>query len=369
LFDRSLEAVRETKNMKNEVINQALRKYVQENLTPTEEERSLISSIYEAVCSVLGSGKCLQIGSYPRFTAIRPPHDLDVLFILGRWDRKEPKPFNALSILKLRLETELVPPKGFSFTVNLQTHSISIKFIRAGKEVFAVDIVPALSTGATNNFGDDIYLVPEILRMNHERRSLKYKRVAENIDRIDWILTDPRGYISAAAQLNEKNKDFRKSVKFSKKWKCASKEENDDFKLKSFHLEQIVTSYFQKDASLDILDAVTKFFTELPKWLEKSQIPDRADSSRNIDAYVDDLTIEQKALILYSRDEFLEKLNGYEGDQEAGVLFEEKSSAVRAKSAPTGTTTTHSNSAATVATSTKSNSESRIVVPRAPFGG
>lgn len=354
--------------MKNEAVNQALRKYVQTNLTPTDEERSLISSIYEAVCSVLRSGKCLQIGSYPRFTAIRPPHDLDVLFILGRWDGKEPKPFNALSILKMRLETELVPPKGFSFTVTLQTHSISIKFIRESKEVFAVDIVPALSTGATNNFGDDVYIVPEILRMNHERRSVKYKRVAENTDRINWILTDPRGYISVAAQLNAKNDDFRKSVKFPKKWKCAAKEKNDGFKLKSFHIEQIITSYFQKDASLEILDAITKFFTELPKWLEKSQIPDRADSSRNIDAYIDELTFEQKALILNSRDEFLEKLNVYEGEQQAGVLFEEKLSMVRAKSVSTGTGGTHSSSTLTGSTTSKSNSESRIIFPRAPFG-
>lgn len=354
--------------MKNEAVNQALRKYVQENLTPTEEERSLISSIYEAVCSVLSSGKCLQIGSYPRFTAIRPPHDLDVLFILGRWDKKEPKPFNALSILKLRLETELVPPKGFLFTVQLQTHSISIKFVREGKEVFAVDIVPALSTGAKNEFGNDIYLVPEILRMNHERRSVKYKRVEAADDQIGWILTDPRGYISVAAQLNEKNKDFRKSVKFSKKWKCDAKEKNDDFKLKSFHIEQIITSYFQTDSSLDILDAITRFFTELPKWLEKSQIPDRAEPSRNIDAYVDELTFKQKALILNSRDEFLEKLDAYEGDQKAGILIEEKTSMLRAKSASTGTVGTHSSSASIGATNSPSTSESRIVVPRAPFG-
>ncbi len=141
----------------NEVVNQALRKYVQTNLTPTVEERSWISSIYEAVCSVLSSGKCLQIGSYSGYAAIRPPHDLDVLFILGKWDKKEPKPFDALSRLKPRLETELVAPLGFSFTVESQTHSITIKFIRNNEEVFAVDVVPALITEAKNEFGDDIY--------------------------------------------------------------------------------------------------------------------------------------------------------------------------------------------------------------------
>jgi hypothetical protein len=342
--------------MENELVNQALRKYVQTNLTPTAEERGWISSIYEAVCSVLGSGKCLQTGSYPRYTAIRPPHDLDVLFILGKWDKKEPNASMALSRLKTRLETELVPPQGFSSKVKLQTHSITIQFIRDGNEFFAVDVVPSLITEAKNEYGDDIYLVPEILRIGHKKREAKYKRVEENIDRIDWILTDPRGYISIASSLNKLNDDFRKSVKIPKKWKSISKERNDEFKLKSFHIEQIVTSYFRQNSSLTILQAVTKFFDELPVWLEKSQIPDRADSSRNIDAYVDELTPTQKSIILKSRDEFLEKLKSYEGEQDAEILFKEKSLAAKVSSATV------------VTTGTSAVSESRRVIPRSNFG-
>jgi hypothetical protein len=349
--------------MNNELVNQALRKYVQTHLTPTEEERNLISSIYAAVCLVLGRDKCLQIGSYPRFTAIRPPHDLDVLFILGKWDKTEPRPpLNALSRLKAQLETELKPPQGFSSSVKLQTHSITIQFIRNGEEVFAVDVVPALITEAKNEFGDDIYLVPEIIGLGHQRRLKKYQRVEEHIDRIEWILTDPRGYISVASEINKLNTDFRKSVKLPKKWKCVSKERNDEFKLKSFHIEQIVTSYFRKDSSLTVFDAVTKFFEELPMWLEKSQIPDRANLRKNIDAYVDELTITQKAIILNSRDEFLEKLKSYDGEQETQILFKEKSAAVQIKSVSVGTT-------ATSATSTISTiSEVRRVIPRSNFG-
>lgn len=341
---------------KKELISEALRKYVQANLSPTEKERNLISAIYSAVCSVLGRNRCLQIGSYPRYTAVRPPHDLDVLFILGKWDKTEPKPFNALSILKARLETELVPPRGFSFTIELQTHSITIKFIRNNEEVFAVDVVPALITEAKNEFGEDIYLVPEILRLGHQRRLKKYKRVEENIDQINWILTDPRGYISVASALNKINDDFRKSVKIPKKWKGVSKEQNDEFKLKSFHIEQIVTSYFRKNSSLTILEAVTKFFVELPNWLSRSQIPDRADSSKNIDAYVDELTSAQKSIILKSRDEFLEKLKSYEGEQDAEILFKEKSLAAQVRSVSAETT-----GASAV-------SEVRRVIPRSNFG-
>lgn len=342
--------------METEIVNQALRKYVQTNLTPTVEERSWISSIYESVCSVLGDGKCLQIGSYPRYTAIRPPHDLDVLFILGKWDKTEPKPFDALSKLKTRLEKELVAPRGFSFTVELQTHSITIKFIRNNEEIFAVDIVPALITEAKNEFDDAIYLVPEILRLGHQRRLKKYKRVEEGKTRIDWILTDPRGYISVASALNKLNDDFRKSVKIPKKWKCVSKERNEEFKLKSFHIEQIVTSYFRKNASLTISEAVTKFFEELPAWLEKSQIPDRANPSKNIDAYIDELTLKQKSIILKSRDEFLEKLKSYEGEQDAEVLFKVKTLAAQVRSVSAGTT------------GTSVISEVRRVIPRSNFG-
>lgn len=342
--------------MQTEAVNQGLRKYVQAYLTPTVEERNWISKIYEAICSVLSSGKCLQIGSYPRYTAIRPPHDLDVLFILGKWDKTEPKPFDALSKLKGRLETELVAPQGFSFTVELQTHSITIKFIRNSEEVFAVDIVPALITEAKNEFGDDIYLVPEILRLGHQRRLKKYKRVEEGKTQIDWILTDPRGYISVASALNKLNDDFRKSVKIPKKWKCVSKERNDEFKLKSFHIEQIITLYFRKDYSLTISEAVTKFFEELPMWLEKSQIPDRANPSKNIDAYIDELTPKQKSIILKSRDEFLEKLKSYEGEQDAEILFKEKALAAQVRSV------------SSVTTGTSAVSEVRRVIPRSNFG-
>lgn len=342
--------------MKNEIVNQELRKYVQKNLIPTAEERSWISKIYEEICLILGSGKCLQIGSYPRYTAIRPPHDLDVLYILGKWDKTEPKPFDALSKLKTQLEKELAPPQGFSFSVELQTHSITVKFIRNGEEIFAVDIVPALITESKNEFGDDIYLVPEILRLGHQRRLKKYKRVEEGKTRIDWILTDPRGYISVASALNKLNDNFRKSVKIPKKWKCVSKERNDEFKLKSFHIEQIVTSYFKEDSSLTISEAVTKFFKELPIWLERSQIPDRANPSKNIDSYVDELNPEQRSIILKSRDEFLEKLESYEGEQDAEILFKGKVASAQVRSISVGTT------------GTSAVSEVRRVIPRSNFG-
>jgi len=284
----------------------------------------MVAAVYAAVCSVLGRDRCYQIGSYPRYTAIRPPHDLDVLYSADKWPGVEPNAARVVADLKGRLEKELVPPQGLSFTVVLQTHSVTVSFTRDGEEVFAVDVVPAWTTGSKNEFGDDIYRVPEIMLKGHRGRVKTYKRMAEQGGHLNYILTDPKGYISVAARLNDANADFRKSVKLPKKWKQLAKESNDEFKLKSFHIEQIITSYFRGKVTIDILEAVTQFFVELPQWISRSQIPDRADATRNIDAYVDELTASERAAILGARDIFLARLRSFDGSQDAEILFDTK---------------------------------------------
>jgi hypothetical protein len=343
--------------MKNEQESAALRKYVQNNLTPMRDERKMVEAIYAAVCSVLGGHRCSRIGSYPRYTAIRPPHDLDVLYSAGKWSGVEPDAALVVGEIKGRVEKELVSPPGLSFTVKLQTHSVTISFTCNGEEVFAVDVVPAWTTGATNDFGDDIYRVPEIILKGHRRRAQTYKRLAEQGRHMRYILSDPKGYISVATDLNDANPDFRKSVKLPKKWKQLAKEDNDEFKLKSFHIEQIISSYFLKNSTLDILEAVIQFFTELPRWLTHSQIPDRADATRQIDAYVDDLTASERASILDARDAFLARLRSFDGSQDAKVLFEAKPIVAAARATMSSVT-----SAPAIIT------ERSRVTPRSSFG-
>lgn len=317
----------------------------------------MVSAVYAAVCSVLGRDRCYQIGSYPRYTAIRPPHDLDVLYSADRWPGAEPDTGSAINALKGLLENIEAPP-GLEFTVVVQTHSVSVSFRRNGVEVFAVDVVPAWTTGLKNEFGDDIYRVPEIILRGHRGRLRMYQRLAERGGHIDYILSDPKGYISVAARANEVNEDFRKSVKLTKKWKWFAKQASKEFKLKSFHIEQIVTSYFREDARLDILGAVTRFFDELHEWIDCAQIPDRADSTRYIDTYVDELTAEQRGIILEARDRFVERLKAFDGNQDAEVLFEIKPRAEVAVATPS----TPGPVAPAVVT------ERRSVTPRAPFG-
>lgn len=346
--------------MKNEKINEALRKYVQENLTPTQEERGMVAAVYASVCAVLGRDRCYQIGSYPRYTAIRPPHDLDILYAADRWPGADPDAGAVINNLRELLE-KIEPPPGLSVTVALQTHSVTVSFKRGDEEVFAVDIVPAWTTGFKNEFGDDIYRVPEILLRGHRSRLKTYKRLAEHGGHIQYILSDPKGYISVAAGINELNSDFRKSVKLPKKWKWWCNKVDEEFKLKSFHIEQIITSYFLENPDLDILEAVARFFHELPQWISHAQIPDRADPARNIDAYVDELTAQERAAILEARDRFIERLKAFDGSESVESLFEMSS---RAKAA--GATSAFGGSVApTVVTDV---TERRSVTPRAPFG-
>ncbi|MDQ7812877.1 hypothetical protein, partial [Brevundimonas sp.] len=61
-------------------MNALLRRYAQKHLSPTENERQFVTRVYTSVRDVLGEANCLQIGSYPRYTAITPLHDLDVLY-------------------------------------------------------------------------------------------------------------------------------------------------------------------------------------------------------------------------------------------------------------------------------------------------
>jgi len=343
--------------MSKEQISAALRKYVQNNLTPTQDERSMVAAVYAAVCSVLGQDRCYQIGSYPRYTAIRPPHDLDVLYSADKWSGAKPDAAKVVADIKGRLEKHLVSPLGLSFTVTLQTHSITLSFTNDGEEVFAVDVVPAWPTGSTNEFGDDIYRVPEVILEGHRGRVETYKRLAEQGRDMDYILSDPKGYISVAAGLNKANADFRKSVKLPKKWKHVAKDASDEFKLKSFHIEQIVTSYFRDRVTLDILEAVTKFFVELPRWITHSQIPDWADPTRNIDSYIDELTASERAAILDARDAFLARLRSFDGSQDAELLFEMKPVAAAARATPSAVT----------AASARITERSRVT-PRSTFG-
>lgn len=302
--------------MRRNEINALLRRYAEERLTPSEAERHFVSRVYGSVCDVLGAPNCLQIGSYPRFTAITPLHDLDVLYVLGDWNPATHDPSAALAELEGRLRANYVNPTEYTLRIARQTHSITLRFLQGDREIFGVDIVPAYISGI-NDFADDMYVVPEIAAKSHRERATIIDEVARGVREMNWISSDPRGYIAAASGLNRVNEDFRKAVKIAKGWRSACKRADNGFALKSFHLEQAITRSFHAKVGLDIFGAVFRFFVELPDLVRFPQIPDRADRSRFIDQYVEGLNHADRQKIIRARDAFLIKLEELQNTQAA----------------------------------------------------
>lgn len=309
--------------MRKEDFNKIFRDYIRENLSPTKEEKNLASSIYESIKNVLGD-KCFLIGSFARYTTIRPLHDLDILYIAGEFNPENIDPNAIIAEVKRMIEQNFQNPTKHNTKIFVQSHSITVQFLENNEEVFSVDVVPAFISGITNEFGDDIYYVPEILRINHQRRRKLYEELERSKKKeIEWwIKSDPRGYTTVASNLNKLNNDFRKSVKFVKKWKSNCKEIDDGFSLKSFHIEQVITKYFLEHCSTEIFDAIFKFFCELPKIIARAQIPDRADETVNIDTYINNLSNEQREQIIKARDCFLIKLENFQRDSSINKLLD-----------------------------------------------
>jgi adenylyl/guanylyl cyclase-like protein with sensor domain len=280
-------------------INSLFREHVRSHLTPTEAERNFVSAAYESVQDVLGANSLLT----DRFLSTL--HD----------------PSQALERLERQLRASFENPTAYTFTIARQTHSITISFIDTDDhEVFAVDMVPAYVLGE-NSFGEDQYLVPELLAKSHAARRRLNEEVRKGKHQMAWIKSDPRGYIKVASQVNEANSDFRRTTKFVKGWRASCKQLNDKFPLKAFHIEQVITGYFKAAPGLDTYDAVFKFFCELPSRITQSSIPDRADPTKNIDAYVDSLSEDERILVRQTRDYFLINLEQIKKGDDVGELL------------------------------------------------
>lgn len=295
--------------MKSDRINSLLRGYVKNTLSPNQDDIAFVSRIYQSFNQLLGVDNCIQIGSYPRYTAIKPLHDLDILYIIGDWADRNVIPFETLNELADKFRKDYKNPTNYRIDIVVQTHSISFKYMDNEIEVFAVDLVPALKKGL-NEYNRNMFHVPELInRSRGENRVKYYSEKMQNKSEITWIKTDPLGYVEVASRLNNINTDFRKSVKFVKGWKNSCKLENSEFKLKSFHIEQIVTQDYGTKNNLEIFESIFKFFTELKEKIKKPNIRDRADNTKYIDEYLNELTDYQREIINQSVDAVL---NGFE---------------------------------------------------------
>ena len=302
-------------------------------LSPTKRERSFVTLVYKSVQAILWVNDCIQIWSYPRYTAITSLHDLDILYQI--WERNE-NTHNPYEILRqthillekqykllLERDEEYESLRKYALSISLQSHSATISFQENGNEIFWVDIVPWY-TYQVNDFGDSTYKVPEIMFTKHSRRKEKYVQFNEEWREMSRIHSDPRGYITVASNTDQDSLwAFRKSIKIIKHRKDNLKSINESLKLKSFHLELVITSYFQENINLSIFDCIFNFFVELPETLKvPNQIADRANHDKFVDDYLEKLTAEQIEKIIEARDYLLIQLEEITEQSEISEIFQ-----------------------------------------------
>ena len=257
-----------------------------------------------------------------RFTAIRPVHDLDILYILGKWDENSHDPSTTLRQLDAKIKQDYENPTNYEIKSSLQTHSVTVSYIEKTRRYF--QLILSLLIFFKNEFDQDTYKVPEIVKERHGRSRIEYyQRIYTERKEMGWISSDPRGYIKIAANTDQlTNGEFRKTVKIIKKWRSNLEEADNNLKLKSFHLEQVVTKFFLDNRWLEIFDAIFKFFTELPEMIaQPNQIKDRANYNKFIDDYLADFSEEEKEKIKCARDGFLTKLEKFKESDSIETLL------------------------------------------------
>lgn len=279
--------------MKDEAINSIMKKYAREHLSPTKEERDYVSDKYNTIKDIL-KGSCFKAGSFARFTAIRPLHDLDVIWITDNQDVMD-APAEVLRQLANDMQAAYNKLSGEKPKIEAQTHSVTLLFGDiASEDGFSIDIVPAIHSFdpelKNKEFDDPILIVPEVIKMNHVHRAAFYaKQKSDEI--VNWIYTDPKGYINIATSLDdETDGSYRKSVKIIKAWRGGLKKSmGDDWKLKSFNVEQICAEVYGADTSMSILDTIRNVFSELPSYIVNAPlIEDRAYAQLEDDKYIDE---------------------------------------------------------------------------------
>ena len=301
-------------------INQIIADFVRHNLSPTKRERGNISDKYDELKKIL-EGRTFQNGSYARHTSTTPVNDLDVFYILEGQKYQdvveaiiENRNLDITNILEDLADVLREAYRGRA-RIEVQPHSVGIFF--GTDDEFSIDVVPAIPAD------NGMFWVPESSRLSIRKR----RKVYESSPAFYWIKSDPKGYIRDASEVDLKSSGrFRKDAKFVKKWKQGCKDVNSDFPLKSFHLELIVTAFFKNDNSLECLDGIEIFFNSLHECIKQPQFPDKADASRFIDEYLNELSEQERQLVLSQQENaisIVKKINSAENDAEVLNLIKE----------------------------------------------
>lgn len=304
--------------MSVEEINKILVDFIRQKLSPQETERNYISSKYKELGGFLGES-CFQAGSYARFTAISPVHDLDIIWSTENHDVTD-NSRSVLETLAVDLGGKYKKNSKAQPEIITQDHSITLVFPDAKNE-FSIDVVPGIPQSKDEK---PVYLVPEIQKMSRTSRSNYYTNMTDNES---WILSAPKGYVKAASDLDELTEGrFRKVAKFVKSWRHKYKKQyEDELVLKSFHLELIVTEYISENPGATVLEGIFGSFELIPQRLSVPFYRDRADNSVYVDEYIREITQSQRNLILKLQSEAyatISKIPSAETQEEVFDLLE-----------------------------------------------
>ena len=313
--------------MKIKELNKIFETYIDNHLIPDEEERSWISDRYNELSKIL-EGESFQTGSCARFTHIPPVNDLDVIWVLPEEKHKELKkispetlnPERILSDLSMRLKEEYKNKQDVE--INAQTHSVEINF---QKKNFSIDVVPAKPLEEKSECKDKpLFEVPEILLHSKSVRKSFYEKEKQ----IEWIKTDPWGYIREAEEFYKANSSFRYCSRLLKAWKyCIYNHHYEKLSIRSFHVEEIVKEVIKEEGLPDGTFRIIRYIFEnlIEEYLKSPKFKDKADSKRYIDSYVEDLTegeLNEIKLYQNSAKILLEKILNAENKNSVKKLIE-----------------------------------------------
>ena len=272
---------------------------VHRRYSPTEQEKKRVERAYEDLRGVLGEG-LFRSGSLARYTAIRPIHDLDVIYPTNNAVRDNPEA--VLRELKNTIDSKRL--NGVN-SISIQSHSISLSY-----NLFNIDIVPAIRICDDE---DSSLLVPEVL---HARSARLLEEGVRSGGEVRWVKSNPKFYIRQAKTINDSTKgNFRYAVRLMKAWKATCKNEyGDNFKLKSFHIEQELAHTYMKKEFIGILDALILSAQSIIQHINSPHIVDAADNSKFIDEYIIDLNEYQKQIVLKELHLLVGIINKYGSD-------------------------------------------------------
>lgn len=265
-------------------IESLLRWYIDNNIKPTKKENEKIQYIYssnEWIKELLKENWyiCFRSGSYARWTAIDPVHDLDIICESDEQDIEDFMNWDKWTWLY-----KILSEKFWRENVDFQSRSIWISFI--WESDFWIDIVVAKKiTDEFNEFKQNLYEVPNLLYKSR----LVRKDIYKNNEGIKLIKSDPKWYKEEIKIIKNFNDNIIYATRFLKKWRNEMKKEfftDNDKILKSFHIEEVIKKIVKENQNIWLLDLLVSFVDNLN--LEIANIPDRADNKIMIDSYTEE---------------------------------------------------------------------------------